>query len=309
VKSLALVVFACALGCSLDKSGIGVDLVLGGDSSIDTAVDTGTPGFLDASIDSNATDTFVPDTFVPETTPADVEPEAPTCKPATGETLCVDIPPFVGAQTVDGDGKDFCEVGGVSWSNVDGDWVVPMVPPDAGKVRVHMKVAWSAAGLHAFVAVDDPVIIVDPGATTLYQGDSIELYLAGFGKLTGKYDTTNDVGAIQIVIAPPNGAAPAHSQIFLTSTPSGPLDSTKYAAVLTASGYAVEVAIPWSDLHGMGIKSGSTVGFDIAVNSKWDAATEHVFSVWRRKVPPMTSCGGDASPSCDDRVWCVPKLD
>jgi hypothetical protein len=282
------------------------------DSAVDTTIeDTGT-FVVDTGADG-ATDTFVEDTSVTDTfvvdTAIDVPPETPVCKTATGEALCMNIPVFPGTQTLDGDGSDFCDIGGMTWDNVDADWVVPMTPPDAGKVRVRMKFGWSAIGLHGFVAVEDPNVMVNTTPATLYMGDSVELYLSGFGKLTGKFDTTNDVGAFQVIIAPPTATEPARSQIYLTSTPSGPLDPSKWKAVSTATGYAVEVQIPWSDLHGMGIKSMSQVGFDVAVNSLWDKSVEHVFAVWRRKIPMMSTCGGDPSPSCDDRVWCVPKLD
>lgn len=299
-------------GCSLDKSGIGVDLSFG-DATVDTAIaDTGTfvvDTTVDSAADTFVEDTFVPDTFVVDTEMVDVPPEAPTCKTATGGTLCADVPVFPGVQTLDGDGSDFCDVDGTTWNNLDADWSVPTVPPDAGKVRVRMKFAWSATGLHGFLTVDDPNVMVNTTPATLYMGDSIELYLAGFGKLTGKFDTSNDVGAFQVVIAPPSGSEPARSQIYLTGTPSGPLDSSKWKAVSTASGYAVEVRIPWSDLHGMGIKSMSQIGLDVAVNSLWDSSIDHVYSVWRRKIPMMTSCSGEVSPSCDDRAWCMPKLD
>jgi hypothetical protein len=314
VRPIVVAISIACAGCSLDKSGSGVDLSLGTDATVDSAAsDTGS-FVVDTSVDGAMDDTFVADAFVPDTFVADTEmvevmPEAPACKTASGETLCTDLPVFPGTQTIDGDGSDFCDVGGATWQNVDADWVVPMAPPDAGKVRVRMKFGWSSIGLHGFVTVEDPNVMVNTTPANLYKGDSVEFYLAGFKPTGGRFDATNDVGAFQVIIAPPTASEPARSQIFLTGTPSGPLDASKWKAVSTATGYAVEVQIPWSDLHGMGIKSGSQVGFDVAVNSLCDTSVEHVFAVWRRKIVMMSTCGGDSSPSCDDRVWCAPKLD
>jgi hypothetical protein len=305
---IALAIVA-TIGCTLDKSGSGTDLGLGRDAGtvvVDTSV---------VVPDTSVADTFVAiDTALPIDAPADAaeEAEADTrvCATPTGGTLCTKIPAFAGTQTVDGLDDDFCDVNGVSWWNTDGDFISPSAPPDAGKVRVRMKFAWDGVGLHAFVDVQDANVITDPNPTYLWRGDSVELYLAGFSKLTGRFDTTNDAGAFQVVISPPSGATPAQSQIFLTGAASGPLASGKWTAVATPTGYAVEVQIPWSDLHGMGIAAGSQIGLDVAVNSKWDPATDHVFSVWRRRmVSGATPCGANLSPSCDDRTWCTPSLD
>jgi hypothetical protein len=188
-----------------------------------------------------------------------------------------------------------------------------VAPPEIATVRV----AWSAAGLSAYIDVLDAsvetVSMVDATQqiSKIYQGDSIELMISSSNNVTGLTGTDNNTLHVTVPAAGPavivktsdSGGA---SQGAYTSLP-----TNQYAQKITATGYAIELRLPWP---GATPTAGSTVRFDIALNSADSTYTnvddlrdgQLIFYLGTLTGP--TTCQGTGSdgnvPFCDDRLWC-----
>jgi hypothetical protein len=230
---------------------------------------------------------------------------------------CTGIPKFDGVQTVDGKDDDFCQVP-----------LFPFIKPSAAVIHnynniqdsefpvVTARVAWSAAGLHAFFAVADAsvqsVAMKDPGAAAQkpYQGDSIELYFTSNDSPAGV--PGGDPGAVHVTLA-----ASGPSVSVKTTNTNGmsttytELPAAQYRSARTSTGYAVEALIPWSS----GAPSaGTKVRFDLAVNCAdtncggVDDMRDAQMVLSQSNVGGQTGCPGGAEAWCDDRTWCSTTL-
>jgi len=287
----------CGIGCGITRGGTGNDL------GLDAAPN------VDSSTDSTVVDTRVEDTGVePDTMPiVDTTPEADApCKPIGGGNLCDGLPKFEGTpQVVDGFGDEFCSVPTTHFDPTKGELMFPSPAPTWVKSDVRARFAWTGGGMHAHIQVTDTNIQVVDDADFLWKGDAVEVYVAGFTPLTGLFDGTSDAGAMQIVIAPPSGPAPARAEIFQNTVHVGSLGPGKWAVRIVPDGYEIELRIPWTDLGAPGdLKVGASIGLTIALVDK-DVSPDRFWSVYKMSPIPSGSCG---QPSCDDRLWCFPKL-
>jgi hypothetical protein len=281
------------LGCGISRGGTG-DFSSLGDASP-----------FDASADSPAVDTFVGDTAASAEDGTSDAVDAPPCKPIGGGDLCAEIPKFAAAtQVVDGVGDEFCDVPTTHFDPKKGQLMVPSPAPGWVKTDVRARFAWSASAFHAHVAVVDSNIQVVDDPFTLYLGDAVEVYIAGFSTLTGTFDGIQDAGAMQVVIAPPSGAVPARAEIFQNTVHVGSLPSGQWAARRVPGGYEIELRIPWTDLGGAEMRSGLTIGVDLGLDDK-DGPADRFWSVYEIAPTTISICG---EPSCDDRLWCLPSL-
>jgi hypothetical protein len=174
--------------------------------------------------------------------------------------------------------------------------------------RAEIRAAWTAEAFHVRARVFDANISVVPlGALDIYNGDSVEVFLAPNAPSTGRY--ADDHG-IQIDVSPPSGTIPARSVIYLGSTTKGPADPAIYSARLTDDGYEIELMIPWALVGGAPPTAGSTIAVDFAVNDDDDPEKpDHVWYAMEKKaVTGSTPCGASLQPSCDTRTFCTTTL-
>jgi hypothetical protein len=239
-----------------------------------------------------------------------------SCTTATANP-CTGIAKFDGVQTVDGKDDDLCQIP-----------LFVLIKPAAQVVNNYnnlqdnefpvltTRLAWSAAGLHAFFDVQDSsvqsVAMKDQAAALQrpYQGDSIELFFSASDAATGA--PGGDAGAIHVTLA---ATGPS---VSVKTTNSGGLSTTytelpaaQYQAVKTSAGYAVEALIPWA---GAAPSAGGKVRFDLALNiadtnfSQVDDMRDAQMILNVTNVSGQTSCPGAAEPWCDDRTWCSSTL-
>jgi hypothetical protein len=276
------------------------------------------PPMDSAAVDTSVGDTFKPDTFKPDTLVADTFDAGCVALPIA--TPCANLPHYeklavLGAagQTMDGRADDFCDVPFVVFDNSTGVVRDPNPTPAEARTTMTIRAAWSSFGLHLHVTVKDPKVIVTPYSNdNLFEGDSVEVYTAGYDALTGVFDgTTKDLGAQQIIIAPtnPEGTVMTRGVYFFSGTRKGSPSIDRWAARNTAEGYEIEVRIPWADLKPSGMPAptaGKKIALTFAFNNKTD--TTKAFSVFQTK-PVATPVTGCTQPYCDDRYWCTPTLD
>jgi hypothetical protein len=243
--------------------------------------------------------------------------DAPTtCTTATA-TPCTTIPKFDGTQTVDGKDDDFCQVPSFVFNKASAGFVNNYNNiQDSEFPVVTARVAWSAAGLHAFFDVTDAsvqsVTMADPGQalTAPYEGDSIELLISSSDAATGA--PGGDNGTAQVTLAATGLSASVkvtnNGGIATTYTE---LPAAQYAQAKTATGYVIEVQLLW---QGVAPSGGGKVRFDLAVNvadtnfGSVSDMRDAQMVLNQSSVSGQTSCPGAAEPWCDDRTWCSTTL-
>ena len=226
------------------------------------------------------------------------------------------IQKFTGTQTVDGSGSEFC---GQPYFVLNAQNAAKILNPNAVPASqfetATARVAWDAAGFHAFVEVQDASVqtvnMVDPTQAIgkSYLGDSIELFLSSSNNVTGL--TSSDSNTVHLVV-PANGPAVSVKDTGSSGTPTALL-AAQYAQATTSTGYAIEVLIPWP---GGTPSSGSTIRFDLALNSadktfsSVDKMRDGQLMYYIGSLSGATTCQttDGTVPWCDDRTWCQANL-
>jgi hypothetical protein len=229
---------------------------------------------------------------------------------------CVEISEFDGTQTVDGLGDDFC---GVPSAILDGthNQGVKDFHTRATEVAT-FQVAWSAAGLHVFVDVQDKSVqtvqMADPtqALTKTYQGDSIELLFSSSNTVTGLTGTDTNTLHVQIPASGPAVSVKTSNVSGASQGTSAALPAAQYAQKITPTGYAIEALLPWP---GSKPNMGTTIRFDLTLNgadtnfSTVDDMRDGSLYYHLGTVANSTCQSNDGTvPYCDDRTWCATPL-
>lgn len=218
------------------------------------------------------------------------------------------IPKLTGAQTLDGKGTEMCSL---PYFVFNAQNAAKVIGSGGQPETVIARVAWSEAGFHAFIEVQDTSVqtvnMSDASQATnkAYLGDSVELYFSSNNNLTGL--TSKDSNALHLII-PANGPAVSVKDTGSSGTPSA-LPSSQYVQAATSTGYAIEAVIPWP---GTAPTSGTAIRFDLALNSAdknfsgvdnmRDA--QYIYYVGQPSGSSTCQTSDGTVPWCDDRVWC-----
>jgi|SoiMethySBSTD1v2_1073268.scaffolds.fasta_scaffold09616_8 cellulose/xylan binding protein with CBM9 domain len=245
--------------------------------------------------------------------------DAGPCRIKVGNDACETVPRFKAlAQIVDGIGDEFCDIPAMEFDVNECPTLLPAEPPDLPE-HVFLRIAWSPDAFHLHVKVVDPNVVVNPQSGSLWNGDAVEIYIAGASGdgLTGQYNGTNDGGAIQIVLGPPGSGHGVRGQAFFnysgqhTSTSINP---STYAGRLVPDGYELELRFPWVAFADPAVP-GARIAFDIAIGAQQnpDAGGRQLQCIISNVfVDGKSACGYQpgtpAQPWCDDRTWCQPRL-
>jgi CubicO group peptidase (beta-lactamase class C family) len=156
---------------------------------------------------------------------------------------------------IDGDTADWAE----------GGFQVQALPDKEGRMeppadfQPAFRLGWDAQGLLVLVEVQDDVLVEAANAQALWDGDSVELFLAKPGK---------EDQFIQVVLAPGVSEGQANVRQNLHRFRIGPPKegwTVESASRRTPEGYAVELRIPWSAI-GVSPDLDSEFGFQIYAN-------------------------------------------
>jgi hypothetical protein len=243
--------------------------------------------------------------------PVDTSP----CPVVDTGNACTTIPKFAAAsQIVDGVGDEFCGIPATKLVANAGPRMYPTPPPAGIDTVMWLRIAWSTAAVHIHVRVDQAAVFAPLSTEELWRGDGIELFISGLSTLTGEYAATKDVGTFQIIAVPPQVGTAARAGVYVGSDGFQTyLDPAHFAGRLTPTGYELELKIDWVDLKATPT-SGKIMGFDAAVDVRQTASSllQLQSFIGYRAVSGTTPCGSTPRgphPSCDDRTWCVPKLE
>lgn len=241
-----------------------------------------------------------------------------TCMQMGGLDACQSLPRFSASpQVVDGVGDEFCNLPAMVVEEADCATTSPAGHP-AWPGKVTLRVGWSGAALHVHVHVEDSAIIVQPDRARLWDGDAVEIFIAGASgsALHGAFNGTNDGGAVQLVFTPPSNLFGARGEAFLSRFGAHTaLDAALFAGRLVPGGYEIELRYPWASTADTPA-AGKRVAFDLALNAQDQGSAggrEFQCLISAVFVDGAEACGlaagKPAEPYCDDRTWCQPTLD
>jgi hypothetical protein len=221
-------------------------------------------------------------------------------------------------QELDGKGDEFCSITPfeLNFANADSTET-----PDL-KQKAIVRIAWTATNFAAFIDVTDAEIATKASLDELWGGDNIEIYLAPDATaMNGHFKGEND--GVQMSFAPESGDKPARGvRLYFDDGGSQKRNelTSGFKSVLTDTGYAIELQIPWSSFGGsvVTIKAGSTIGFDMALSTA-NASTLGANQDGREGSALMfvgpaksgvDSCGdSDELPWCNSTTWCTATLE
>ncbi|MGQ9698063.1 MAG: serine hydrolase [Armatimonadota bacterium] len=201
-----------------------------------------------------------------------------------------DVPRLDGI-AVDGSPEDWADRGfrvGIL-ASVEGR-VLPAHDLDA-----EFRLGWDDRGLLVLVIVQDDVALESPSDGELWNGDSVELFVAS--RVGGE-------GLYQVVVSP--GIDPKHPKLRTWTnrrgaSPGLPSPAVEAASAKTDGGYVLEVLLPWSNLPTKP-RPGSEIGFQIYVNDS-DAPGQRFQAVWY----PRTGTDGDPTAMYPIRLASKPS--
>jgi hypothetical protein len=217
------------------------------------------------------------------------------------------------SQIVDGVGDEFCNVPPVTFTTANAPYreghtagsAAPLTPPSGS---VTFRAAWSLDAFHLHAHVVDPTILESNDNSMLWNGDEIEIFVAGSTDFSVTYPTGTNANAIQIGIVPPSGLVGARGVVYLGQNRQT-LDSQYFAARLVAGGWEAEVKLPWQGTAkptGAGDKMGFYFG--LSAQNTAGVGREEYASLPVPAVTGGTCPTAPALPWCDDRTWCKPTL-
>jgi hypothetical protein len=238
-----------------------------------------------------------------------------TCGVSGTATPCASIPNLIVTQTIDGKGDEFCDIPAFHLNAETAKALGKVLAGHATPTEdAAIKVAWTAAGLAVFIEVADvSVQSVSPVAANqaidkVYQGDSIELFVASSNDVKGFPGADSNTLHITIpaegpaVVVKTTGTEVTHSA-WATS---------QYKQLKTTTGYTIEAQIPWP---GNAPSTGSLVRFDIGLNSAdksfggVDDMRDGQLLYYVGTVATSSCQASDGTvPFCDDRTWCTTLL-
>jgi hypothetical protein len=224
------------------------------------------------------------------------------------------LPAFSGAQVLDGDDVEFCNVPSfeLNFTNAasnGGRVVVYNTGTSNYPERAQARVAWDSFGIHAFIHVIDSKFVAAADSASIYNADGIELlFTSTTSGLTG--GTAQDSGvAMHVIVSPPLGVK---SQASGVNGSQNPLDPSLFWAGTESAGYKVELKLPWP---GTPPTAGSQIKFDMELNSADGKSTtgdvgprDAQAILYQGPDPGNSPCGSPLYPYCDDRLWCSTTL-
>jgi len=193
---------------------------------------------------------------------------------------------FTTPPTIDGDLSEWSGLTGTNSSyrvyNI-ADW------DGSDDLDATWRVGWDDSQLYFAVGVVDDIHVQEQSGNLIYKGDSLDIQFDT--DRNGDYGDGLSPDDIQITISPGNFSDIPESAFRFRGNSSGrivdyPGTVTLVAARKSASGYTVEVAIPWSDLQ-LEPRAGLVIGIALNADDN-DTVGEARLEVMKSHVPSRT---------------------
>lgn len=242
-----------------------------------------------------------------------------TCGVPFSASPCTNLFNLVVTQTLDGKADEFCDIPAfhlnADTAKASGRVVVGNATPTEDAT---VKVAWSSAGVAVFVDVVDAsvqsvnAVAPNQAIDKVYQGDSIELYIASSSDVKGAPGADSNTLHVTIPADGPAVLVKTTTSNGSTSITHSAWSTSQYKQLKTATGYTIEAQLPWPGSVPM---VGGLVRFDIGLNSAdrifggVDDMRDGQLIYYVGQVPSSSCQPSDGTlPFCDDRTWCTTLL-
>jgi hypothetical protein len=192
-------------------------------------------------------------------TDADCGGKVCTARCATGED-CAIVTDCVQTPTGNVCDEDTCRANGCNQDNCA--YALTRTIEGSSVARGQAFVTWDSDSLDVEVQMLDATDFNDSDPN--WEDDSVEIYLDLNNAGTATYETAND---FQITV--PRAAVALSGSTNYTAA------SIVVMRTNSATGYTLQISIPWNALQGAASPVGSTIGFDIGVNDDSDGGTRN----------------------------------
>jgi hypothetical protein len=217
---------------------------------------------------------------------------------------------FTGTQILDGKDDEFCDIPSFELNFTNAMRIYECNTPGGSyPERAVARVAWDAAGIHAFIRVFDTTFSAAKSSETLWNGDGVELMFSSSPDVTGL--TSKDTNTLHVIVSPPQVSLVKDTASSGTATV---LPSTNFVTGSDGTGYWVELNLPWP---GTAPSAGTQIKFEMQLNAAdgvtntSDRQTRDAQAIiYQGTTPTTTTCASSSSiyPFCDDRLWCTTTL-
>lgn len=137
------------------------------------------------------------------------------------------------------------------------------------------SMTYDATNLYVLVDVTDDVKINDSGND--WEDDAVEIYIDLGNTKPGSYGANQ----FQYVFSWTNNAAP-NTPTSIAETKHGSIGSVISRQTTSATGYIMEIQIPWSTMNGASMPaSGTAMGFDVSINDDDNGGTRDNQLSWK----------------------------
>ena len=255
-----------------------------------------------------------------EGTCEDSDADVPATECRHGESPCstLEVARLTSEHIVDGEGDEFCDVPAFELNFSNAARGAADLPQTA-----LARVAWSPEALHLFAEVSDPEVATNSNIDWLWDGDTVELYVATreASELSGFF--TGRIDGVQLVFAPPSAEHPARAaRLFWLPNNDGSWRQVReevtqdFSAQLTADGYSIEAKLPWSKFgpRTPDMTAGMAIAFNLALStasaqSLLDGGREGAALLYVGDAASgVATCDGEQMPWCNSTTWCSPVL-
>lgn len=122
------------------------------------------------------------------------------------------------------------------------------------------RALYDTDALYLLIEVNDDALVQDSDPAQGWLDDRIEVFIDGDNSKTAATDGKNDY---QYCFRWNHGQVETPVEWYLSP---GSLTGVKYGVVTTATGYTVEIKLPWSTVIGGPAKPGQLIGIDVAID-------------------------------------------
>ena len=154
----------------------------------------------------------------------------------------------------------------------------------AEEFAAEVRVGWNEKGLLVLARVTDPLAGENPDPELIWAGDSVELFVS---------DGVGSKHRYQVVLAPGRGEGGKARHKFFQKEGGPAVEglAVEYAVKTDATGYVIEVLLPWANLPEIKAGEGAGVALQVYVNSQAGGG----FSARRVGLHPSVNTSVDAT--------------
>jgi len=188
-----------------------------------------------------------------------------------GRDIDFEIPAVTKAPVLDAQVEEAWLQTSVQYINTAANGTAPAGPADASG---SFRVLYDATNLYVLVDVNDATLVQDSDPTQGWLDDRVEVFIDGDNSKNATQDGTNDY---QYCFRWNHGVVEAPVEWYRSP---GSLTGVEYGVATTASGYRVEIKLPWLTMIGGAAPVGKLLGIDVIFDDDDDGGDVDTQMAW-----------------------------